>query len=183
MQNALFLGPAEVHNALLDTHLAGASKNFLCKNNGLPDSEPLVHLLLSSKLMKIAIPYWQGRISPVFDEATRLVLVETGHGREVRRETQTLTCFDPWERAREIRLLGTQVLICGAISRPLEMALHGAGITVIARICGPVEEVLAAFVNGRLENDAYRMPGCGRRRGSRLRRRQGRWWQGDLRGD
>ncbi len=126
--------------------------------------------------MKIAIPFWQGRISPVLDEATRLVLVETGHGREVRRETRTLTRFDPWGRAREIWLLGTQVLICGAISWPLEMALHGAGITVIAQTCGPVEEVLAAFVNGRLVNDAYVMPGCGRRRGSRFRHRGGRPW-------
>jgi predicted Fe-Mo cluster-binding NifX family protein len=126
--------------------------------------------------MKIAIPNWQGRISPVFDEATRLVLVETGQGREVRREIQTLTCFDPWGRAREILLLGAQVLICGAISRPLEMALHGAGITVIARTCGPVEEVLAAFMSGQVESEAYRMPGCGSRRGSRLRRRQGRGW-------
>lgn len=126
--------------------------------------------------MKIAIPYWQGRISPVFDEATSLVLVETGQGREVRRETRTLTRFDPWDRAQEVRMLGTQVLICGAISRPLEMALHGAGITVIAQTCGPVEEVLAAFVNGRLTNNAYVMPGCGRRRGSRFRHRRGRRW-------
>jgi predicted Fe-Mo cluster-binding NifX family protein len=126
--------------------------------------------------MKIAIPYWQGRISPVFDEATRLVVVDTDHGREVGREIQTLTCFDPWGRAREVLTLGARILICGAISRPLETALWGAGITVIARTCGPVEEVLVAFVNGRLENDAYRMPGCGSRQGYRLRRRRGRWW-------
>jgi predicted Fe-Mo cluster-binding NifX family protein len=126
--------------------------------------------------MKIAIPYWQGRISPVFDEATRLMLVETGQGREVRRETQALVHLDPWERAREVHLLGTQVLICGAISWPLEMALHEAGITVIAQTCGPVEEVLAAFMNDGLGDDAYVMPGCGRRRGSRFRHRRGRPW-------
>lgn len=126
--------------------------------------------------MNIAIPYWQGRISPVFDEATRLVLVETGRGGEVRRETRTLTRFDPWGRAQEVRLLGTQVLICGAISWPLEMVLHGAGITVIAQTCGPVEEVLAAFLDGRLGKDAYVMPGCCRRGGSRFRHGRGRRW-------
>ncbi|MEZ4599229.1 MAG: NifB/NifX family molybdenum-iron cluster-binding protein [Syntrophotaleaceae bacterium] len=126
--------------------------------------------------MKIGLPYWQGRISPVFDEATRLVLIETGSGGEVRREIRTLTCFDPWGRARELLSLGAQVLICGALSGPLEMALHGVGITVIARTCGPVEEVLGAYLNGRLEDDAYLMPGCGRRRGFRIRRRRGHRW-------
>lgn len=124
--------------------------------------------------MKIAIPTWQGRISPVFDEATRLVVVETARRRELGREMRTLTCFDPWERARAIRLLGVRAVICGAISRPSEMALHGAGITVIAQTCGPVDDVLAAFMDDRLQNDAYVMPGCGRRCGPRVRQRRGR---------
>jgi predicted Fe-Mo cluster-binding NifX family protein len=175
MQFARSCNPVDVHNALLNRHFLLGQKNLLFKNNRFLYLKPLVHLLRYFKLMKIAIPYWLGRISPVFDEATRLVVVETDHGREVGREIQTLTCFDPWGRAREILTLGAQILICGAISRPLEMALRGAGITVIARTCGPVEEVLAAFVNGGLENDAYRMPGCGLRRGSRLRHRRGRW--------
>ncbi len=121
-------------------------------------------------IMRIAIPYWQGRVSPVFDEASCLMLVEVLDGREVRRETRTLTHLDPLRRTREVSQMGTEVLICGAISRPLEMALSDAGVTTIAQTCGSVEEVLAAFINGRLDSDAYMMPGC-RRRGSPLSRR------------
>jgi predicted Fe-Mo cluster-binding NifX family protein len=57
------------------------------------------------------------------------------------------------------------VLICGAISRPLEAMLLSAGVEVIPQTCGPVEEVLKAFMSGKLTEKAFLMPGCcGRRR-------------------
>ena len=127
--------------------------------------------------MRVAIPYWQGRVSPVFDEARCLMLVEVFEGREVARETRTLVHRNPWGRTLEVAHLGTEVLICGAISKPLEIALCEAGITVYAKTCGPVEEVLAAFFNGRLEDKDYIMPGCGRRRGHLPRPRRRRRWK------
>ena len=48
---------------------------------------------------------------------------------------------------------------CGAISRPMEIALTGAGIKVISNPCGQVEQVWNAFLNGRVNDREYQMPG------------------------
>jgi predicted Fe-Mo cluster-binding NifX family protein len=118
--------------------------------------------------MRIAIPHWQGRVSPVFDVATNLLLVDLEDGRAVRREERTLPRSDPHARAAGFLGLGAGVLICGAISAPLEARLVSAGVRVIGFTCGTVEEVLNAFLSGQLPGRAFVMPGC-----HGWRRRQG----------
>jgi predicted Fe-Mo cluster-binding NifX family protein len=113
--------------------------------------------------MKIAIPDWQGRVSPVFDSATRALLVEAAEGGQVCREMASIPGDDALERARWLRRLGVGVLICGAISRHVETALAGAGIVVIPNTCGEVDDVLQAFLDGRLNEKAFMMPGTLRR--------------------
>jgi predicted Fe-Mo cluster-binding NifX family protein len=114
--------------------------------------------------MKLAIPVWDGRVSPVLDEARHLLLAEwDGSGYGPAREIEVHPA-DPAERARQLSDLGTEVLICGAISTALGAILMAEGIRVIPDICGQVDEVLNAFAGGRLGEPAYRMPGCCRRR-------------------
>jgi predicted Fe-Mo cluster-binding NifX family protein len=111
------------------------------------------------KTVNIAIPQWQGRVSPVFDSAGKILVFKALEGGRVRRELVSIAGDDPLERARSLQRLGVQILICGAISRPMEMALAGAGIEVISNTCGKVDDVLNAFVNGRLNEKAFLMPG------------------------
>jgi predicted Fe-Mo cluster-binding NifX family protein len=124
--------------------------------------------------MRLAIPYWHGRVSPVLDVAGVLLLVDVNRGEQTNRQNLALEKGrSPLERARCIQGLDVDVLICGAISWPLELALVSAGIEVITQICGEVDQVLGAFLKGQLEKGMYLMPGCyGRRRRSR-RGRQG----------
>jgi predicted Fe-Mo cluster-binding NifX family protein len=112
--------------------------------------------------MKIAITHWQGRISPVFDVAGNILLVDVFDRREERRQEAFLTAGEPIERARSLRQLGTDVLICGMLSKAQEMALAAAGIRVFPHTCGQVEDVLTAFLGGHLKGKM--MPGCGSRR-------------------
>ena len=114
------------------------------------------------------MPVWAGRISPVFDVAGRLLLVDFDNGVEVGREEEALDQRDPSGRVRRLAQLGPDVLICGAISRPLELMLMAAGVQVIPQTCGPVDAVLQAFATGRMDPQTFLMPGCfGRRRGRR----------------
>ncbi|MBN1554100.1 MAG: NifB/NifX family molybdenum-iron cluster-binding protein [Phycisphaerae bacterium] len=130
--------------------------------------------------MRIAIPTWQGRVSPVFDVARTLVLADVTDGRVTGRGEVQIMNTDPLARARELAQLGAEVLICGAISMPTDMALHSAGIRVIPHTCGLVDEVLGAFVGGQWTNNAFLMPGCrGRGMGRRLRCRGGRGRRGN----
>ena len=136
-----------------------------------PPSLPgLACVLLHDLVMKVAVPTWTGRVSPVFDVAKRLLLVTLEGDGEVSREEAAIEETQPTARAKRITELGVDVLICGAISMPLEAMLGSAGVRVIPNTCGLVEDVLRAFVSGHLTEQAFLMPGCcGRRR--RFRRR------------
>lgn len=85
--------------------------------------------------MKLMVPTLRGRISPVLDVARIFLLVDNdGDGNETQREllienTQITT------RAKKIVEIGTKVLICGAISWPLEALLVSAGVQVIPNTC------------------------------------------------
>ena len=120
--------------------------------------------------MKLAIPVWQGRISPVFDVAGQLLLVELVDGREVARQERMVDETAADERSRKLAELGVETLICAGISQLLETGLADRGIRVIARVCGNVEEVLAAYLAGRLSQARFAMPGCC---GQRRRRHRG----------
>ena len=110
--------------------------------------------------MKIAIPTWNGRVSPVFDTASRLLVVEVEEEGECSRfETDISEHFLP---SKTIRLtgLGIDTLICGAISRPLAYMITTSGIKLIPWISGQVEEVVQAFLTGTLFDPRFIMPGC-----------------------
>lgn len=116
-------------------------------------------------MMNVAIPTLEDRVSPVFDVAQAVILVDLDGDHERNRQTVALHSQDVARRAVELSQYGVNVLICGAVSRPLEAALSAASIHVIPQTCGPVEEVLRAFAAGQLNDRAFLMPGCcGRRR-------------------
>lgn len=100
----------------------------------------------------------------MLDVAENFLLAEVGAGEEIGRQEISLSTFDASQRVRQLQQVGAEVLICGAISRPMKLALDAAGIRVIPLMCGQVEEVLAAFAAGRLDSGDFAMPGCCRRR-------------------
>ena len=122
--------------------------------------------------MRIAVPVWRERVSPVFDVAGSLLLVDAEDGARTRRSDANVQGDDIGARVQTLTELGVDVLICGAISRPLEAMLTAAGVKVVAQVCGGVEDVLDAYRSGSLGDPAFAMPGCcGRRRRSRCRSR------------
>jgi predicted Fe-Mo cluster-binding NifX family protein len=114
--------------------------------------------------MRVLIPVSRGRVSPLLDVARRFLLVNVQRGREVGRREVSIEKTGLVPRSNRIAQLDTNVLICGAISRPLEQALASEAVWVIPNTCGPVEQVLQAFRLGQLTERAYLMPGCSRRR-------------------
>lgn len=124
---------------------------------------------------KVAIPYHLGRISPVFDVARNVLTVSLKDGQEQVRGEVALVASDPFLRAQELKSLGVDILVCGAISQTYETALSAKGINVIGSICGPLEEVVSAVLNGTLEDERFLMPGFAGPR--RLRGRYGKGHQ------
>ena len=95
----------------------------------------------------------------MFDVSDNVYLIQCAGGREIKREPKTLNHHDPFSRAKEVTGLGTQVLICGAVSTPLETALEAVGVQVIGFVCGDLEAVLRAYLSGFLHRPCFRMPG------------------------
>ena len=117
--------------------------------------------------MRVGIPIWNGRVSPVLDTAERVVVVDTEAPPGDVREEMALEPRRLPLRAARIAALHLDVLVCGAVSRPLAEMLAAAGVPVRPWIAGDLEEVLQALTTGQLDRPRYRMPGCcgGRGRG------------------
>lgn len=113
-------------------------------------------------MTRIAIAYWQERVSPVFDVSGSLLIVDIEKGCEIARAHAGLHGNDPFTRAREIVALGAAILICGAVSRVQETALLDLGVRVHGFIRGETEQVLQYFLQGKLSREQCCMPGCGR---------------------
>ncbi|MCU0305259.1 MAG: hypothetical protein MUC56_14500 [Thermoanaerobaculales bacterium] len=111
--------------------------------------------------MRIAMPVWQDLVSPVFDVARTVLVadVDTVNGRTRAFESHAV---DPARPATTLQNLGVDVLICSAISPPVEAALWMVGIEVVPDICGRPEEIVAAFLGGAEMLRRYRSPGSRR---------------------
>ena len=118
--------------------------------------------------MKVAIPIWEDRVSPVLDTASRLLVIDVENRQETSRSETYLEGLDLFRRCFRIQNLGVDILICGAISRPYFRELAATGIRVISGISGNPEDVLKAYLKGTLSHSRFAMPGC---RGNSFRRR------------
>ena len=121
--------------------------------------------------MRMAIPVWRSRVSPVFDAAEELLVSDFENGREFYRTRCSMSGLSAEQRANQLAELDVDVLLCGAISRPLENLIGASGVRVIPWVRGEIDGVLEWYLNGMPANNQLLMPGCARRRQKRERRR------------
>lgn len=114
--------------------------------------------------MKIAIPIWEDKVSPVFDTALRLLVVEVEGKKEASRFIYYIGEQDLARKCQHIRTLELDLLICGAVSHTFLHMLLASGLEVIQEISGRAEEVLDAYLKGNIFNARFLMPGCKRYR-------------------
>ena len=111
--------------------------------------------------MRLAVAVWGSEVSPVFDFAHRILVVQCDEDRERARYRYEVPDKSMAARAERLRELGVNVLICGAISNSLADMVRGLGITLVPWKCGLVEEVLIAYFAGTLEDPRFSLPGAG----------------------
>jgi len=114
--------------------------------------------------MRIAIPVWENKVSPVLDTARRLLIVDVKEQKEISRLEVFLDEKNIPGRCHRILGLDVDTLICGAISRPFLRMLMSANIDIVPEISGLAEEVLEAYLKGDLFHSRFLMPGCNRGR-------------------
>lgn len=110
--------------------------------------------------MRIGIPHWNGRVSPVLDSAESLLVLEVAEdGSCVRSESRVEGGSIP-SRASNLAGLGLDVLVCGAVSRELAEMLEASGLSLIPWVAGDIEDVIAASLGGGIDAPRFSMPGC-----------------------
>ena len=122
--------------------------------------------------MKLAIPEFNGRVSPVFDCCRRLLVIDTsveGPNRIASQDWSEVVCV---KRSGRLREMGVRTLLCGGISTDLAREIEAGGVEVIPWVSGEINEVLDAYLEGRLPDPRFNMPGC--RRGQYMRKERGR---------
>jgi len=120
--------------------------------------------------MSVGLTVWEGRISPVFEAAQRLLIIETDGGAERTRKEESLSGTFPPQRISKLLRLNVRTLICGAVSQPVAAMVNAAGIQLVPFVAGDVETVLHAYLAGQLPAPGLMMPGYGGRRRRRFRR-------------
>lgn len=110
--------------------------------------------------MRIIVPIWEDKVSPVLDTASKLLIVDTAGGKSISRAETLLDEQDFSRRCFRIRKLGADIIICGAVSRSFSERLKASGIRMIQGISGNIEDILDAYFNGNLQQPKFLMPGC-----------------------
>lgn len=110
--------------------------------------------------MKIALPIWDQRLSPVLDFAHRLLVVEIEDGAVARRWHHLMNPQLPsFSKAAELAKLGVGALICGSVSLDLANMIRPFGIRIIPFLTGTIEDILEGYIHDRLAESRFQMPG------------------------
>ena len=109
--------------------------------------------------MRLAIPVWNNKVSPVLDTANRLLVVEVQGCKEVSRFETFLGEQGFLYRCFRLHAMGVDLLICGALTRAFQENLKSNGIEVVQGVSGEAEKVLGAYLDGSLMQSDLFMPG------------------------
>ena len=101
--------------------------------------------------MKIAIAQFGARVSPRFDHAQAFVVVTLKDGEGPERRELWAKDLAPRERVTMLAGQSVGALICGGIDEMSAGQLTTLGIDVYSSITGGIEDALACFLRGELE--------------------------------
>jgi len=122
-------------------------------------------------MTRAAFAVWNHRIAPVFDVAHQIHLVAVESGRVVSETKESLPEDGGAGKALRLTELGVDTLVCGAISRSMQVMVASYGIRTVPFVAGDLRQIIEAWVSGELEQKLFAMPGCCARDRGRIRRR------------
>ena len=112
--------------------------------------------------MRIAVPVWENKISPVLDTAEIIRVYDFENGIIAPREEFSIRSHG--ESAAYIIAEKADVVICGALSSILNARLTSLGVRVHSWIMGGIEDILNCYIGGSIAKKENSMPGCRRNR-------------------
>ena len=102
-------------------------------------------------MTKIAIALFGTRVSPRFDCAPRLRVVEVDDGEIIAAHEMSMKHWDAGKRIKKLQELGVNTFICGGIDNFSMQHLSSLGLTIYSWITGEAEEALSCLLKGQLK--------------------------------
>lgn len=125
--------------------------------------------------MRIAIPIFGPRVSPRFDCAADMTIVDVHDGVVRGRSRDSIKELRSWQRVERLVELGVEVVLVGGVRRCDYCALVAAGLEVYSGFTGEAEDALQRFLADGPSCVQARSGSAGRGRGGGQRwRRRGR---------
>lgn len=100
--------------------------------------------------MKLAIMLYGTRVSPRYGYSQGVLIVEVNNQREFGRKTLEIGKYYPEKIPELLSKEGVEVVISGGMNQHFQNLFRLRGIDVIWGIIGEADDVLAAFMTGRL---------------------------------
>ena len=110
----------------------------------------------------MAIPRMGEHVAPCFEYCATMAIFTVESGEVVEQLDFPLRSRDPFDRVRLLREEEVDTIICGGVEGTYEGALHACGLHVISWVSGTVEDLLEAYLRGRLTaepDESLRSPG------------------------
>jgi predicted Fe-Mo cluster-binding NifX family protein len=98
----------------------------------------------------IAIPIFKSRVSVRLDCAEYIHLITLERGVVKNRETMRLITANSLEKIKVLIKLNPDVLICGGLTEFCQNRLKNTDIQIIPWVRGDIEEILAQYLEGKL---------------------------------
>ena len=123
--------------------------------------------------MKVALAYWENRISPVLDTSENFLVVDIQDGRRIKNSNINLGDRSLLDRIEYLKKHDVNVLLCGAISDYCHNLILARGIKVIPWLAGDVDGILEVYIRSNSFEPRFLMPGCKGHGRKRRRRKRG----------
>lgn len=101
--------------------------------------------------MKVAIPVFQTKISPRFDQTQGFLVLETENASIINRENLITKGWSVFDKMKQLVDLEIDTLICGGIDRSSLQYLSFNGVNVYSWVTGEVEDAVFCFLDNRMK--------------------------------
>jgi len=101
--------------------------------------------------MEICIAGYQNRVATLLETATELRVYTLEESNVVRSGMTAMPLAGPAALPGYLKAMGVEIVICGGLAKAAKDGFEAMGIQIIPWVKGPIEEVLNAFNEDRIE--------------------------------
>jgi len=133
-------------------------------------------LYMEERCVKVAIPQFNGRVSPRFDYAPDFLILRLEDNKELDRKVISTRGLGPWRMIHLLEAEEVEAVVCGGIENFWAENLERGGIRIYPWVSGEIENVIHLLCQGKMRPNIMVYP---RARCRRWRFRGGRCgWTG-----